>query len=171
MLIEVDGRRPELAAQAWVAANATLAGRVRLGRGASVWYCAVLRAEFEDITVGAASNVQDGCALHVDAGRPLSIGAHVSIGHNAVLHGCTVDDEVLVGMGAVVMNGAHVGSGTIVAAGALVAEDVDVPAGSLVAGVPGRVRRELTADERALVRANAEGYLELARRHAAGVEL
>lgn len=165
MRFELDGQGPVVAGDAWVAETAVLAGRVRIGAGASVWHHAVLRAEFEDITVGERSNVQDGCVLHVDPGYPLTIGAGVSIGHNAVLHGCAIADDVLIGMSATVLNGARIEAECLVAAGAVVAQGAHVPAGSLVAGVPAKVRRELTEDERALIRANAEVYLELATKH------
>ena len=155
-----DGRRPQVPDSAFVAPNATLVGSVVLHEGASVWYSAVLRADNEPITIGARSNVQDGCAFHVDHGLPVTIGEGVSIGHNAVVHGATIEDDCLVGMGAVVMNGAVVGRGSLVAAGALVTEGMQVPPHSLVAGVPAKVRRELTDDEVAKLHHNAEVYTE-----------
>jgi carbonic anhydrase/acetyltransferase-like protein (isoleucine patch superfamily) len=166
-LIAVDGHHPELAPGAWAAPGATLAGRVRLAAGASLWYAAVLRAEAEPIAIGEDSNVQDGCVAHTDPGFPTTLGARVSVGHRAVLHGCTVADDVLIGMGAVLLNGSRVGPGSLIAAGAVLLEGTEVPAGSLVAGVPGKVRRELTDDEAALIKANADHYRDLARRHAA----
>ncbi len=166
MRVTLDGRAPSLAAGAWAAPTAVLVGDVALGEGASVWYGAVLRSEYEPIRVGARSNVQDCAVVHVDPGFPATLGDGVTVGHGAVLHGCTVEDDVLVGMGATVLNGARIGTGSMVAAGALVLAGAEVPPGSLVAGVPGKVRRELTDEERELVRANAEIYLDLARRHA-----
>ena len=162
------GRLPEVDPTAWVADDVTLVGATTLGAGASVWYAAVIRADGDAITVGARSNIQDGCVLHADPGLPLSVGTGVSVGHRAVLHGCTVEDDVLVGMGAVVLNGAVIGTGSLVAAGTVVLEGTVVPPGSLVAGVPGKVRRTTTAEEQAGIRANADGYAELARGHAAG---
>jgi carbonic anhydrase/acetyltransferase-like protein (isoleucine patch superfamily) len=138
---------PDIAPDAWAAPNATLVGAVTLASEASVWFGAVLRADGDSITIGAGSNVQDGCVLHADPGFPLRVGAGVSIGHNAVVHGCVVEDGALVGMGAVVLNGARVGAGSLVAAGTVVLEGTDVPPRSLVAGVPGKVRRELSDEE------------------------
>ncbi|WP_059013125.1 gamma carbonic anhydrase family protein [Streptomyces specialis] len=165
-LIPFDGHHPELADSAWVAPTATVIGAVRLAGEASLWYGAVARAEFEPIAIGPGSNVQDGCVLHTDPGYPVSIGAGVSVGHRAVVHGCAIEDDVLVGMGAVILNGARVGRGSLIAAGAVVLGGTEVPPGSLVAGVPGKVRRGLNDEEVDLIRLNAEHYRELARRHA-----
>lgn len=162
-----DDRRPQVPDSAFVAPNATLAGAVQLGEGASVWYAAVLRADNEPITIGARSNVQDGCAFHVDHGHPVTLGEGVSVGHNAVVHGATIEDDCLVGMGAVVMNGAVIGRGSLVAAGALVTEGMQVPPRSLVAGVPAKVRRELTDDEVEGLRQNARTYERLRETHRA----
>ncbi|MFD3446974.1 gamma carbonic anhydrase family protein [Microbacteriaceae bacterium 4G12] len=158
VLLPFGGATPEVQDDAYVAAGAVLVGRVHLGASASVWFNAVLRADSEPITIGDGSNVQDNVSCHVDAGFPLTVGSDVSVGHNAVLHGCTVEDGALVGMGAIVMNGAVIGAGSLVAAGALVLEGTVVPPGTLVAGVPARVRRELTAEEAAGIRRNAAGY-------------
>ena len=166
MHVTFEGASPLVPEGCFVAPGATLVGRVTLGEGASVWYGAVLRADGDTIGVGAGSNVQDGCVLHADPGFPVAVGSGVSIGHGAVVHGCTVGDEVLVGMGARVLNGARIGAGSLIAAGAVVLEGTVVPPGSLVAGVPGKVRRELGAEELAGVVANARAYVELARRHA-----
>jgi carbonic anhydrase/acetyltransferase-like protein (isoleucine patch superfamily) len=149
---------PEVSADAWVAPNATLVGRVRLGAEASVWFGAVVRGDGDRIEIGPGSNVQDGCVLHADPGFPVHVGTNVSIGHNAVVHGCVLEDGVLVGMGAVVMNGARVGRGSLVAAGTVVLEGTEIPSHSLVAGVPGKVRRELAADEVEGLQGNAERY-------------
>ncbi|AAT89592.1 gamma carbonic anhydrase family protein [Leifsonia xyli subsp. xyli] len=164
-----DGSTPTLADDAFVAAGAVLSGRVRLDAGSSVWYNAVLRAEAEEIVLGARSNIQDNVSCHVDHGYPLTIGADVNVGHNAVLHGCTIEDGVLVGMHATVLNGAVVGAGSLLAAGTVVLEGAVIPPGSLVAGVPGKVRRELTEDERAAIRQNAEAYLRHIGEHPAAV--
>jgi carbonic anhydrase/acetyltransferase-like protein (isoleucine patch superfamily) len=158
---------PTVHAGAWVAPDAVLAGAVTIGAGSSVWYTCVIRADLEPITVGTGTNIQDGAVLHADPGFPLSLGDGISVGHRAVLHGCTVGDGALVGMGAVVLNGARIGAGSLVAAGAVVLEGTEVPPGSLVAGLPAKVRRELTEDEAAGLRLNADGYRELARVHAA----
>ncbi|QTX03949.1 gamma carbonic anhydrase family protein [Agromyces archimandritae] len=161
---------PELDESAFVAAGAVIVGDVHLGAEASVWYNAVLRAEAERITIGARSNLQDGVAGHVDAGFPLTVGEGVSVGHRAVLHGCTIEDDCLIGMSATVMNGVVIGAGSLVAAGAVVLEGTQVPPGSLVAGVPAKVRRELSAAEREGLQRNAAHYLELARVHQSPVD-
>lgn len=161
----LEAGSPEVDAEAWVAPTATVVGRVKIAASSGIWYNAVLRAEFEDITIGEGSNLQDGVAAHVDPGFPLTVGKDVSVGHNAVLHGCTIGDGSLVGMGAVVMNGAVVGEGSLVAAGALVLEGTQVPPRSLVAGVPAKVRRELTDDEVAHNGLNAAVYRELLKQH------
>lgn len=160
-----DGSAPTVSPDAFVAPGAVLAGRVRLRAASSVWYNTVLRAEAEDIVLGERSNIQDNVSCHVDAGYPLTIGADVSVGHNAVLHGCTVEDGALIGMHATVLNGAVIGAGSLVAAGTVVLEGTVVPPGSLVAGVPGKVRRELTEEERAGLVGNASAYLRLVEAH------
>ncbi|GAA3584342.1 gamma carbonic anhydrase family protein [Klugiella xanthotipulae] len=160
-----DGACPRIHDSAWVAPGAVVVGRVILEAGSSIWYNATLRAEREDIRIGAGSNVQDGVAMHVDSGFPLSMGRNVSVGHNAVVHGATVEDGALIGMNATVLNGAVIGAGSLIAAGALVLAGTVVPPGSLVAGVPGKVRRELTAEEREGLRENAAGYLVHTEEH------
>lgn len=167
MQIPLDGHEPVLADSAWLAPGATLVGDVQLADRASVWYGAVLRSDSEPIRIGAGSNVQDNCVIHVDRGFPATLGEGVSVGHGAVLHGCTVEDGCLIGMSATVLNGARIGAGSLVAAGALVLEGTVVPPGSLVAGVPAKVRRELSEDEARHLEANAAVYVELARKHAA----
>ncbi|UNX53873.1 gamma carbonic anhydrase family protein [Georgenia sp. TF02-10] len=161
LVLPWDGRSPAVDATAFVAPTAALIGAVRVGADAGVYFGAVLRADKESITIGAGSNVQDNVTIHVDAGFPVSVGARVSIGHNAVVHGCTIEDDCLIGMGARVLNGARIGAGSLVAAGAVVLAGTEVPPGSLVAGVPAKVRRELTAQEVAGNRDNAATYVEL----------
>ena len=158
MLVPYEGHEPDVSADAWIAPNATLVGRVTLKPETSVGVGAVIRADGDRVEVGPGSNVQDGCVLHADPGFPLKIGSGVSIGHNAVVHGCVVEDDVLVGMGAVVMNGARIGRGSLVAAGTVVLEGTDVPPGSLVAGVPGKVRRSLSDDEMRGLQGTAARY-------------
>jgi carbonic anhydrase/acetyltransferase-like protein (isoleucine patch superfamily) len=143
---------------AYVADGARLAGNVTLEANVGIWFNAVLRADYEAIRIGVGSNIQDNVTCHVDTGYPLNVGKNVSVGHNAVLHGCTIEDDCLVGMSATVMNGAVIGAGSLVAAGALVLEGTIVPPGSLVAGVPAKVRRELTDEERQSVVNNAINY-------------
>ncbi|KRV49804.1 anhydrase [Wenjunlia vitaminophila] len=165
LIAAVAGRAPVVHPEAFVAPTAVVLGAVRLEARANIWYHAVLRGDAESITVGADSNVQDNCTIHADLGFPAVLGERITVGHNAVLHGCVIEDDVLVGMGARVLNGARVGAGSLIAAGAVVLPGTEVPPGSLVAGVPGRVRRQLTEDERATIKANADGYLLLAEAH------
>lgn len=163
--VTIDGHTPQIAEGAWVAPGATLIGRVHLHAAANIWYGTVLRGDNEDITVGAGSNVQDGCVVHADPGFPATVGEGVTVGHRAVLHGCTVGDHSLVGMGAVVLNGAVVGEGSLIAAGAVVLEGTEIPPGSMVAGTSAKVRRELTNDEKAALKLSAEHYVGNAERH------
>jgi carbonic anhydrase/acetyltransferase-like protein (isoleucine patch superfamily) len=155
-----DGREPTVDDEAWVAPGAVLAGAIALAPGASVWYGTVLRAEHERIEIGAGSNLQDNVSCHVDRGFPLTLGSGVSVGHGAVLHGCTIENDVLVGMSATILNGAVVGAGSLIAAGTVILEGAVIPPRSLVAGVPGKVRREITDDEFAGIRRNADVYLQ-----------
>ena len=167
-LLALGQDRPDVSGTAFVAPGAVLIGRVTIGSEASVWYGAVLRADRDTIVVGERSNVQDGCVLHADPGVPLSVGSRVTIGHNATLHGCTVEDLVLIGMGAIVLNGARVGRHSIIAAGTVLAEGQQVPEGVLVAGVPGKVRRDLSEQERAAIERNAATYVGLSQLHRRG---
>ncbi|MCW2698231.1 MAG: uncharacterized protein JWR62_3316 [Modestobacter sp.] len=155
---ELDFGAPDIDPSAFVAPTAVVVGRVTMGPRASIWYGAIARADSEVIEIGADSNVQDGSTMHSDPGFPLVLGRGVTVGHNVVLHGCRVDDDVLVGMGSTVLNGAHIGSGSIVAAGAVVMQGAEIPPNSLVAGVPAKVRRETTEDDRTAIRRNAESY-------------
>lgn len=165
LLLPFNGATPALDPTAWVAPTAQLIGDVRLERDASVWYSAVLRADVDPIVLGEGSNLQDGVVVHTDEGFPTTIGRGVSVGHQAVLHGCTIGDGVLVGMSATILNGATIGEETLVAAGAVVPEGAQIPPRSLVAGVPAKVRRELGDADLARLRANSVIYVELARLH------
>lgn len=165
LITGMGGREPKVDAEAFVAPTASVIGDVTLESGASVWYGAVLRGDVERISVGARSNIQDNCTLHADPGYPVTIGERVSVGHNAVVHGATVGDDCLVGMGATVLNGAVIGAGSLVAAQALVPQGMRVPPGSLVAGVPAKVKRELTEEERQGVTLNGTRYADLAKAH------
>jgi carbonic anhydrase/acetyltransferase-like protein (isoleucine patch superfamily) len=166
-VIAFDGTRPVVDDSAWTAPGVTLVGAVRLAARSSVWFGTVLRADGDSIEAGERSNFQDGCVVHADPGLPVSVGRGVSVGHSAVLHGCTIEDDVLVGMSATVLNGAHIGSGSLVAAGTVVLEGSVIPSGSLVAGVPGKVRRTVTEKEFEEIRRNADTYVDLAHRYAA----
>jgi carbonic anhydrase/acetyltransferase-like protein (isoleucine patch superfamily) len=163
MLIAVPPHHPRVDPDAFVAPSADLVGRVIVEARASIWFHAVLRAEDEPITVGAESNVQDGCVAHTDPGWPVTLGRRVTVGHRAILHGCVIEDGALVGMGAIVLNGARVGAEALVGSGTLVPEGKVVPARTLFLGMPGRVVRELTDEDLARVRGGAVHYIERAR--------
>jgi len=165
LILPFDDREPSIDDTAWVAPNATVIGAVTMNPGSSVYYGAVLRADGDSITLGEGSNLQDNVVVHVDRGVPTTIGSGVSVGHGAVVHGCTIEDDCLIGMNATVLNRAVIGRESLVAAGALVLEGTVIPPRSLVAGVPAKVRRELNDDEVAGIRRNAEGYRELTARH------
>lgn len=155
-------------ASAFIHPRAFVCGQVTLGARVSVWPMAVIRGDSAPVTVGDDSNVQDGAVLHVDAGVPCAIGSRVAIGHRAIVHGATVEQDSLVGMGAVLLNGVHVGAGSIVAAGALCPEGMRIPPGSLAVGVPARVTRAVTMTEQARIRRTIDSYLDLQRRHRDG---
>jgi carbonic anhydrase/acetyltransferase-like protein (isoleucine patch superfamily) len=153
---------------AWVAPGAALVGEVSLGPSASVWFHATLRGDIAPIAIGAESNVQDACVVHVDHGAPARIGARVTVGHGAIVHGATIEDEVLIAMKAVVLSGCHVGPRCLIGAGAVLPEGTRVPAGSLVLGVPGRVVRTLRPEEIERVLRNARNYVDLAAAYRSG---
>lgn len=169
MIWELDGVAPEIHPEAWVAPGAQIIGRVVLKAGASVWFGAVLRGDNEPIVVGEASNIQENCVLHTDMGYPLTIGAGCTIGHKAMLHGCTIADNSLIGMGATVLNGASIGPDCLIGACSLVTEGKVIPQGSLVMGAPARVVRAL--DDAAIdrLRGSARGYTANARRFRNGL--
>ncbi len=159
-IAELPFGAPKIDDDAFVAPTAVVVGAVTMGPRSSIWYGAVARADHEVIEIGEGSNVQDGCTLHSDPGFPLVIGRGVTVGHRVVLHGARVDDDVLVGMGSIVMNGAHIGSGSIVAAGAVVTPGTQVPPGSVVGGVPAKVLRQATGDDLLHIRGNAASYTD-----------
>ena len=159
-IAELPFGSPQIDDEAFVAPTAVVVGAVTMGPRSSIWYGAVARADAEVIEIGADSNVQDGCTLHSDPGFPLVVGRGVTVGHRVVLHGARIDDDVLVGMGSVVMNGAHIGSGSIVAAGAVVTQGKVFPPRSLIAGVPAKVMREATEDDQLHIRYNAKAYAD-----------
>lgn len=152
-------KEPKIQKGAVVAPGAVVVGDVTLEKDVSVWYHAVIRGDLQPVTIGEGSNIQDNAVLHVDREYPLTIGKMVTVGHGAILHGCTLEDQVLVGMGAIILNGAVVGKNSLIAAGALVTQNMVVPEGSLVMGNPGKIRRPLTPEEIASIRENAENYI------------
>lgn len=169
MIYELDGIRPQIDPTAWVAPTAVLIGNVIVEAGANIWFGAVLRGDNEPITVGAGSNVQENAVLHTDMGFPLTIGANCTIGHKAMLHGCTIEAGSLIGMGATLLNGAKIGAGSLVGACALVTEGKEIAPGSLVMGAPAKVVRELDAAAQARLLKSAEGYRANAARFAKGM--
>lgn len=170
MIYALEGFLPTIAASAWIAPDANVIGKIVVEEEASIWFGATLRGDNEEIRVGRGSNVQENCVLHTDMGFPLVIGPDCTIGHKAMLHGCTVGEGTLVGMGATILNGAKIGRGCLIGAGALITEGKVIPDGSLVMGAPGRVVRELDEAGRARLLASAEGYRRNARRFAAGLQ-
>lgn len=168
-LYEIDEIAPTLSEGAWVAPSADLIGDVRLGARVSVWFGAIIRADNTPIILGDESNFQDGAIGHSDPGAPLTIGARVTVGHQAILHGCTVEDEALIGMGARILNGAVIGAQCIVGAGALVTEGKKFEPRSLIVGSPARAMRQLSEDQVALLRLSAAHYAEKAARYARGL--
>jgi carbonic anhydrase/acetyltransferase-like protein (isoleucine patch superfamily) len=167
-IYELDGQRPELPARGryWIAETAVLIGRVRLLDDASVWFGAVLRGDNEWIELGVRSQIQDNCTLHTDPGFPMVIGRECVIGHNVVLHGCTIGDNSLIGMNAVVLNGAKIGRNSIVGANALIAEGKEFPDNSLIVGSPGRVVRTLDDKAKAAIAAGADIYVRRSQQYA-----
>ena len=165
-LYSLDSLRPSLGEGAWAAPSADLIGDVRLGARASVWFGAVLRGDNTPLVLGEETNFQDGAVGHSDAGSPLTIGARVTVGHQAVLHGCTVADDCLVGMGARILNGAVIEAGCLVGAGALVTEGKRFEAGSLIVGSPARAVRSLSEEERGMLRLSAGHYAQKAALYA-----
>lgn len=160
MIASYKGVLPRVAESAFVAASADLIGEVEIAEDASIWYQVVLRGDIGPIRVGRHTNIQDGSVLHSITGVPVDVGEWVTVGHRAILHGCTVEDRCLIGMGAIVLNRARVGAGSIVAAGALVLEDTVIPPGSLYVGVPARLRRKLTEGDQAFIDAHSSNYVK-----------
>ncbi|MEZ5643992.1 MAG: gamma carbonic anhydrase family protein [Burkholderiaceae bacterium] len=169
-LFELDGVAPQRHDSSWVADNAQVMGNVELKADTSVWFGATLRGDTETITVGAGSNIQDGSVLHADHGYPLVVGENVTVGHMVMLHGCTIGDESLIGIGAVVLNGARIGRNCIVGAGALVTEGKSFPDGSMIMGSPAKVMRQLTPEQIEGVRRSARHYVENANRYRNGLK-
>jgi carbonic anhydrase/acetyltransferase-like protein (isoleucine patch superfamily) len=168
-IYELDGVAPEVAESAWVAGSAEVMGNVRLAEDASVWFGAVVRGDCESISIGEGSNIQDASVLHADLGKPLVVGRHVTVGHQVMLPGCTIGDESLIGIGAVVLNGAKIGRNCLVGAGALVTEGKEFPDGSMIIGSPAKAVRQLTPEQIEGLRRSAQHYVDNARRFKSGL--
>ena len=169
-IYELDIHTPQIDDSAWVADNAQVMGEVEMAAHSSVWFSAVVRGDSAKITIGEGSNVQDGSVLHADTGMPLVIGKHVTVGHLVQLHGCTVGDESLIGIGAIVLNGAKIGKNCLVGAGALVTEGKEFPDGSMILGSPAKAVRELTPEQIEGLRRSAQHYVDNAERFKAGLK-
>ena len=167
---ELDGAQPRVADSAWVADSAQVMGNVVLGEDSSVWFGTVIRGDTETITVGRGSNIQDASVLHADIGKPLTIGDNVTVGHQVMLHGCTIGDESLIGIGAIVLNGAKIGRHCLVGAGALVTEGKEFPDGSMIIGSPAKAVRQLTPEQIEGLKLSAQHYMDNARRFRVGLK-
>jgi len=165
---EMYATRVERGREAWVAPNATLTGRVSLGARASVWFGCVVRGDLEPIVIGDETNVQDLTVVHVDRGSPVKVGSRVTIGHRAVIHGCSIDDDAVIGMGAVLLSGSSVGRGALVAAGAVLREGFALPPGAIAAGVPAVIRGEVDPELRQRFKEGVANYIRLAARYRGG---
>ena len=170
MIYQLDDRIPKLDPDSWVAPNAQVMGTVEMHAGSSVWFGAVLRGDNEPIVIGEESNIQDNSVIHTDPGAGVVVGKGVTVGHKVVLHGCTIGDYALVGIGAVVLNHAVIGAGSLIGAGALVTEGTEIPPGSLAVGAPARVVRELTEEQRQGLVMSAKHYAQNWRRFVAGLK-
>lgn len=168
-IYELDNISPRIHDSAWVADSAQVMGNVELAEDSSVWFGVVIRGDTEVIKVGKGSNIQDGTVMHADHGKPMTVGENVTVGHKAMLHGCTIGDGSLIGIGAVVLNGAKIGKGCIVGAGSLVTEGKEFPDGSMIMGSPAKVVRELTDAQKQALQMSALHYIENARRFKSGL--
>ncbi|MCP4690769.1 MAG: gamma carbonic anhydrase family protein [Desulfobacterales bacterium] len=171
MIITYKGKTPEIGKNVFIAPTAVVIGDVKIGDDASIWYGVVIRGDMASITIGRKTNIQDNCTVHTDAGFPAEIGDRVTVGHNAVVHGCAVEDDALVGIGSVVLNGSRVGRGSVVASGSVVREGQTISPRSLMAGVPAKLKKELTKEDAALFSQPMKNYLELSKAHQALPEI
>ncbi len=167
---QLDDLAPQIAASAWVADSAQVMGNVILGEDASVWFGTVVRGDTETITIGRGTNIQDASVLHADIGKPLTIGDNVTVGHQVMLHGCTIGDESLIGIGAIVLNGAKIGKNCLVGAGSLVTEGKEFPDGSMIIGVPAKAVRALSAEQIQGLKMSAQHYIDNAKRFKSGLK-
>lgn len=168
-IYELDGVAPHIPESAWVADSAQVMGQVQLGEQASVWFGVVIRGDTANISIGDGSNIQDASVLHADHGKPLVVGCNVTVGHQVMLHGCTIGDESLIGIGAIVLNGARIGKNCLVGAGALVTEGKEFPDGSMIIGSPAKAVRQLTPEQIEGLRQSAQVYMDNARRFKTGL--
>lgn len=166
---ELDGVRPRIADGVWIAPGASVLGRVTLGRNVSVWFNAVLRGDVEDIIIGEDTNIQDGTVIHADPGKPTRLGKGITVGHQAMLHGCAIGDYSLIGIGATVLNGAKIGKNCLIGAHALITEGKDIPDNSMVLGAPGKVVKTLEDGMAEIFKASADHYVANAQRFAKGL--
>lgn len=172
MLYALADKQPVYKAEpAFIAPNAVLVGDIEIHEGASVWFNVVIRADNDRVIIGEQSNVQDGAVLHIDPGYPLTLGKGVTIGHKAMLHGCTVGDYSLIGINAVVLNGAQIGKHCLIGANTLIPEDMVIPDGSMVIGSPGKIKRELTLQQRQMLELSAQHYVENGRKYASQLQV
>jgi carbonic anhydrase/acetyltransferase-like protein (isoleucine patch superfamily) len=169
MFYDLKDKKPQSSGENWVAPNATIIGDVTLEKNSSIWFNAVLRGDIENILIGEGSNVQDGSVLHTDPGYPLKVGKNVTIGHLVMLHGCTIGDNSLIGIGAVILNNAKIGNNCIIGAKTLIAENKEIPDDSLVVGSPGRVLRKVTEDEKKAVLENTRHYQDNWKRYSQSI--
>ena len=160
MIMELNGKRPETEKVSFIAENATIIGDVKLEEGTTVWYGAVIRGDGDSIRIGKNTNIQDNCVVHVDPDNPVSIGEGVTIGHSCIIHGCTIGDNCLIGMGSIIMNGAKIGDNCLVGAGALITENKEFPAGSKIIGSPAKIKSEVTEKDLELISYSADYYLK-----------
>ena len=169
MFYDLKDKKPQSSGENWVAPNATIIGDVTLEKNSSIWFNAVLRGDIENILIGEGSNVQDGSVLHTDPGYPLKVGKNVTIGHLVMLHGCTIGDNSLIGIGAVILNNAKIGNNCIIGAKTLIAENKEIPDDSLVVGSPGRIIRKVTEDEKKAVIENTKHYQDNWKRYSKSI--
>lgn len=165
MIIELNGLKPKVSPTSFVGEGAIIIGEVTIQENASIWYNAVVRADLAPIFIGEGSNIQDNATVHVEIGKSAIVGKNVTVGHNAIVHACTIEDNVLIGMGAIILNGAHIGRNCLIGAGAIVTENKEIPEGSLVIGTPGKIVRQLTGEEIESIQRSAVHYQDQAKLH------
>lgn len=163
MILKFKEFSPNIASNAFIAPNSTVIGRCTIEENCSIWFNAVLRADVNEIRIGSGTNIQDGCVVHCDHDSSVNIGSNVTVGHSAIIHGCTIGSNTLVGMGATILDGAVIGENCIIGAGALITSGKQIPAGSMVLGSPGKIVRELTEEEKEGIKKSVDGYVSLSK--------